>query len=102
MPYNIQHLIARLTEQRNREGLSQSDLGKKLGLPQSFISAVESGRRDLRLSNFVELARGLGLEVVLIPVGMVQAVDVITGVQSPRVQALYAEPREEEEDAEID
>jgi transcriptional regulator with XRE-family HTH domain len=45
-----------------------------LGLPQSHISDIEKGKKDIRLSTLIEIARVLGLELVLIPRELVPAV----------------------------
>lgn len=47
--------------------ISQRELGRRAGLTQAQISRFESGRVNLRLSSLVELARGIGLEVMLVP-----------------------------------
>ena len=48
-------------------GLTQSKLGKKLGLPQSHISKIEQDATDPRLSTVTDMARILDLELMLIP-----------------------------------
>ncbi len=52
---------------RKRQGMSQAELGRHLGLAQSHISSIESGRTDPRLSTLCELAKLLGQEFMLIP-----------------------------------
>lgn len=47
--------------------ISQRELGQRAGLTQAQISRFESGRVNLRLSSLVELARAIGLEVMLVP-----------------------------------
>lgn len=42
---------------RAREGLSQSELARKLGIPQSNLSKMESGRRPIGKKMAVRLAR---------------------------------------------
>ena len=59
---------------RRARGLSQRGLGARAGLPQSHISAIESGAVDPRLSSVVELARQLDHEVVLVPRALLPAV----------------------------
>lgn len=67
MVYAIQLLIEVLKTQREAKKLSQRELAAKIGVPQSHISKIESGKVNPRLSSFVEMARLLDLEVVLIP-----------------------------------
>lgn len=60
-------LIKQLKTARQALGLKQSELGKKLGLPQSHISKIERGATDLRLSTVTDMARILDQELVLVP-----------------------------------
>jgi transcriptional regulator with XRE-family HTH domain len=62
-----QELIERLVKERRKLGFSQRELGKKVGIPQSHISKIEKGEVDVQISSLMELARVLGLEVMLIP-----------------------------------
>jgi len=48
---------------RNYRGFTQSALAQRAGLPQSVISAVESGRREPSLSALRALARTLDLDL---------------------------------------
>ena len=54
--------------------MSQRALGARLGMPQSHISNIEKGAVDMKLSTFVEFARALELELVLVPRGKLPAV----------------------------
>ena len=53
--------------------MTQAELGRRLGQPQSSISRIERGG-DLRLSTLLEMARTLDLEPMLIPKLYVPAV----------------------------
>jgi transcriptional regulator with XRE-family HTH domain len=69
-------LVQILKRAREDKELTQTALAEKLGLNQSSIAKIESGQVDLPTSRFVEMARVLGLEVVLIPkekAGAIQA-----------------------------
>ncbi len=70
-------LIHQLETIRKRKGVTQTELAQKLGLPQSSIARVESGKVDTRLSRFVELARALDYEVVLMPKESVQTLQAL-------------------------
>jgi transcriptional regulator with XRE-family HTH domain len=70
---DISDIAAELRLARQRAGLSQQAFARRQGLPQSQISRAERGE-DIRLSTLRELARGLGLEVVLVPVHRLGAV----------------------------
>ncbi len=58
---------------RKAEGLSQRALSDRIGLTQAQISKFENGRADPRLSSLVEVARGVGVEVMLVPKDAVPA-----------------------------
>ena len=48
-------------------------------MPQAHISKIENAAVDLKLSSLVELARVLGLELMLVPRRLVPAVQTMTG-----------------------
>ncbi len=48
-----------LAEARRAKGLTQVELAKKLGRPQSFVSKFEGGERRLDVIEFLEVARAL-------------------------------------------
>lgn len=60
-------IIDQLKIARQSLGMKQHELGKKLGLPQSHISKIESGQNDPRLSTIEDMARLLDQELMLIP-----------------------------------
>ena len=73
-------LIEQLKSTRKATNLKQSELGLKLGLPQSHISKIEKGDTDPRLSTVADMARLLGHELMLIPCNLVPHVSsVING-----------------------
>jgi transcriptional regulator with XRE-family HTH domain len=51
----------RLRETRLAKGISQLDLGLDCGLSQTYLSEVESGKRNISLVNMSKLARSLGI-----------------------------------------
>ena len=51
-----------LAEARRTAGLTQVELAKKLGRPQSFISKVEQGERRLDVIEFLEVVRALKVD----------------------------------------
>lgn len=67
MNYNLEHFSQRLREARTAKNLSQRDLSKLAGLPQSHISKIESNQVDLRLSSLIAIANALDLELALVP-----------------------------------
>lgn len=70
----LQPLISELAAARRQAKLSQRALGAKTGLAQSHVSKIERGTVDPQLSNLLEIARSLGLELMLVPKRLVPAV----------------------------
>jgi transcriptional regulator with XRE-family HTH domain len=77
MAYATEHVAAALKAARTSKGLSQRALAQIAGVPQSYISKIESGRVDLRLSSLVDIARALDLELALVPRKVMPAVQSI-------------------------
>jgi hypothetical protein len=59
-------LRRRLYEARRARGLRQVDLAERLGRPQSFVSNYERGDRRLEVSEFINIARVLGLDAAAV------------------------------------
>ena len=61
---NARHraLMGALKAARQRVGLTQRDLAKRLGRSHSFVGKVESGERQLNVLEFCELADALGVD----------------------------------------
>jgi transcriptional regulator with XRE-family HTH domain len=51
-----------LIESRLKQGVTQSELAKRLGRPQSFVSKYENGERRLDLIEFLEISSTLGID----------------------------------------
>jgi HTH-type transcriptional regulator / antitoxin HipB len=64
-------IIDQLKTTRQALGMKQHELGKKLGLPQSHVSKIESGQNDPRLSTIEDMAQLLDQELMLIPRSMI-------------------------------
>lgn len=75
MSAGIDDIAASLKAARKAKGLTQRELGQRVGLPQSHISKIESGAVDLQLSSLAEIARALELEVMLLPRRALPAVE---------------------------
>lgn len=63
-----------LKEARARRGWSQRELGRRLGLPQTHISGIESGRIVPRYDTLLELVRILERDLLMVPRALVPAV----------------------------
>lgn len=53
----------RLAQSRQKQGLSQTQLGEILGFSQQTITALEKGRRRVPVSALLPLAKTLGMSV---------------------------------------
>lgn len=67
MSYAASKVLEQLRAARLAQGLSQRQLGERIGLPQSNIARLEGGGTDPSLSKIIELARALDLDLQLIP-----------------------------------
>lgn len=54
-----QRLCAALAAARRASGLSQAEVARRLGGPQSFVSKYEAGERRLDVVEFLEAAEAL-------------------------------------------
>ena len=52
--------------ERQRQGISQGDLARRLGVSQANLSRIERGA-DLRFSTLLDVARALGMEPMIVP-----------------------------------
>jgi HTH-type transcriptional regulator/antitoxin HipB len=50
---------------RRNAGLTQTDLGKRIGLRQATISRLEKGEEETRLSTLLDALSALALEIVI-------------------------------------
>lgn len=57
-------LAAAIRQVRLREGLTQEELAAKTGVHLTWISRIESGRYDIRMSSLDLIAGGLGTTVL--------------------------------------
>ena len=77
MTYATDHFAETLKNVRMAKGITQRALGERVALPQGYISKIENGVVDLRVSSLVELARALNMELMLVPRKAVPAVQSI-------------------------
>ncbi|PJI42177.1 helix-turn-helix transcriptional regulator [Ferrovibrio sp.] len=77
MGYVREDLIKRFRDKRVAAKISQRALSERSGLTQSHISQIETGSLDPGLSSFLQMARALDLELVLVPRKLVPAVEAI-------------------------
>lgn len=74
MAYTSEHLLSQIRDVREASRTSQRALSERTGLTQSHISQIESRKLEPGLSTFIELARALDLEPVLVPKKLLPAV----------------------------
>lgn len=101
MAYSVSEFAKIFADRRESLHLLQSEVGKLIGAPQSYIARFESGRYDIRLSRFVEFARVLGLDVVVLPKSDAARLKTMLKAATPDMdQSLYE--LEEDDDHEDD
>jgi transcriptional regulator with XRE-family HTH domain len=59
-----QVVVTALREAREMAGLTQAEVGRRIGKDQSHISLIEASQRRLDLVEFHELARALGRDPI--------------------------------------
>lgn len=52
-----------LAKMRRAAGLTQVELARKMGVPQSFVSKVETGERSLKLYEQFAYANAIGINI---------------------------------------
>ena len=67
MNYKSEELVRAIKDRRTAAHISQRALSGRSGLTQAHISQIETGSREPGLSSFIDMARGLDLELVLVP-----------------------------------
>jgi len=59
--YQNEKFLSSLKEVRQKSGIRQVELAKQLGVPQSFISKYESGKRRLDILELRQICRVIGI-----------------------------------------
>ena len=70
---DYQQLLAVLKALRREAGVTQVELGERLGNTQTFVSKFERGERRLDVTEFVDVCEALGVEPM---VGFARYLDV--------------------------
>jgi transcriptional regulator with XRE-family HTH domain len=66
-----------LKEVRRTRGLTQEQLGEKLGIPQMHVSGIESGKIVPRYDTLLDVVRALDHDLLLVPRELVPAVEAL-------------------------
>jgi transcriptional regulator with XRE-family HTH domain len=90
MAYKSEALIAQVREVREASGISQRSLSDRAGLTQSHISHIESGKTEPGLSSFIDMARALDLELILVPKKLLPAVQGLMKAQAAPDMRIHA------------
>ena len=59
------HIGAIIRRARRNAGLTQTELGKRIGLRQATVSKLEAGQPATRLSTLLDALTALGLEIII-------------------------------------
>jgi transcriptional regulator with XRE-family HTH domain len=86
MGYKSEDLIRQIRDRRTDAGVSQRTLSARSGLTQGHISQIETGILEPGLSSFIDMARALDLEIMLVPKKFLPAVQGILR-QTPTEQS---------------
>lgn len=95
----VEDWVNTLVAARRGAGLNQKALAAKIGADQSYVSKVERGAVDPQASTLVELARALGLELMLVPRQLVPAVQALQHEIAPDQSASLPAYRLGDDDA---
>jgi len=95
-----------LKQARLQRGWSQADLGSRIGLPQTHVSGIETGRIVPRFDTLLDLVRVLDRDLLMVPRALVPAVQALIrdylhsgGRDEEGEQPLYAADDHDDDDA---
>ena len=88
MSDQLRPIVTALIAARRRAGLSQRALSDKVGLAQSHISKIERAAVDPQISSLMQIARVLGLELMLVPKQLVPALQALKREATPDPRRL--------------
>jgi transcriptional regulator with XRE-family HTH domain len=88
---SIDELIESLVNARRAKKLTQSEMAKRMGFPQSYLSRLENGKLDIRISTLIDIARYLNLELILAPDTMAETIKTLIAPEnvSGTAKAIY-------------
>jgi transcriptional regulator with XRE-family HTH domain len=55
-------MIAQLVQARKNAGITQAELGRRLGQRQTWVSKVELGERRLDVAEWIEICKAIGVD----------------------------------------
>jgi transcriptional regulator with XRE-family HTH domain len=90
----LRELGQQLLDGRRRAKLTQDDVAIRAGLSRVSYRAIETGAAAPRASTLVNIARALGMEMMLIPKEMIPAVQAMLRSGDEDQPAFTADPEE--------
>jgi len=63
-PVRKRAILGAVADARRAAGLSQRELSERLGEAINYVQRIESGERGLQVSEFIEVARAIGIDPV--------------------------------------
>jgi HTH-type transcriptional regulator / antitoxin HipB len=94
-----------LAKARQQQGYSQEELGRRAGLQQRHISAIENGQTVPRVDTLIDLVRAVGHDLLLVPRELVPIVESLVREHGAATDAssedrsLYSLQDEDEEES---
>jgi transcriptional regulator with XRE-family HTH domain len=99
MNHKLKQLSLALMQARQARKLTQAELSDKTGIDQAHISRIEQGKKNITIISLIDLARVLGLEVMLIPKNLVRLVSSLTKNRKEQIEIpAYILDDEDEDD----
>lgn len=89
-------LLESLKYFRKIKGITQEELSKKIGIPQSHISKIEAGNIDIRISSLEEIVRLLDMEIMFVPRTLILAIEAFIYEKEAKRPAWIPDEKEEE------
>ena len=94
--YIVEDIVALLRQARKEGRISQTELARRTSLSQNHVSNIENGKVDPLSSTLIEIARALGMDLVLVSRRKLPIVKaLLSGVDAQ--QPLYR-PDEDDDD----
>jgi transcriptional regulator with XRE-family HTH domain len=61
---DYQYLLIRLRMARQESGLTQSEVGKRLGKTQSYVNKIETGERRMDIVQLMDFCKALEIDFI--------------------------------------
>lgn len=65
-PEIYRRLVELLISARKTAGLTQADVGRRIGQRQTFVSKIETGERRLDAAEFIKIAKEIGADPIML------------------------------------